>query len=291
MDEQEVAPWPWRGVEQHHALGVQSETVNQALVYIFLGLDLIEDIINFITVNLNETERAINVLAAVSCYTRAFRGIRAATVLATSGLYLEARVYARDVYESSGLGRMLAKRPDKADRWLLADRWINDNEVRQYAQQFTAPGVPITNSAYSEYYRVASDLHHPTAKACIPLVLTDATSPCEPRLASEYDEDTFVDVLHEIALECAFVCLTIINAAASPDVIPPGWRRAVTEFVTEIGEGVDWSHLERDWEDQARRFNDLAAHVVRADQLDEVLENHPNSLGNVRRRRDGEGAS
>jgi hypothetical protein len=290
-EQQETAPWPWRGVDEHHAVGTQSEAVSRALGYIFYGLDLMEHMIAMITDNLNETEKATNTLSALSCYTRAFRGIRAATILATNGLYLESRVYGRDVYESSSLGRMLAKRPDKADQWLLADRWINDNEVRQYAQQFTAPGTPITESVYREYYRIASDLHHPTAKSCVPLVLTDPSSPCAPRLASEYDEKTFVDVLHEIALECGFVCLTMINAAASPEVIPPDWKRAVTEFVTEIGEGVDWSHLERDWEDESRRFNDLAAHVVAADQLDEILDSHPNSLDNVRRRRDGEEAS
>jgi hypothetical protein len=106
-------------------------------------------------------------------------------------------------------------------------------------------------------------------------------------LASEYNENKFVDVLNEIALECGFVCLTLINAAASPELIPPDWKRAVTEFVTEIGEGVDWSHLERDWEEEARKFNDLAAHVVSADQLDEILDRHPNSLNNIRSRRDG----
>jgi hypothetical protein len=288
----EQVPWPWRGVDQHVEQGTQSEVVGTALQHIFFGLDLIADMIDMITDNINETEKATNVLAALACYTRAFRGIRAATLLATNGLYLEARVYARDVYESSSLARMLAKRPSKADEWMLADRWISDNEVRQYAQQFTAPGVPITESAYREYYRIASDLHHPTAKACLPLVLDDPSRPCVPRLISEYDEGAFHNVLKEIALECGFVCLTMINAAASPEVVPPGWRHAVTEFVTTIGSEMDWSHLERDWEEDERRFDDLASHVIGADRLNEVLESHPNSLANVRRRieREGEGA-
>ena len=289
MDEQqEVVPWPWREVDEHVSQGSQSEAVGEVLADVYFGMDLIAYIIDSIAENLNETEKAVNVLAALSCYTRAFRGIRAATLLATNGLYLEARVYGRDVYESAGLARMLAKRPEKADQWLLAERWIKDNEVRQYVQQFTAPGVPIADSVYRKYYQVVSDLHHPTAKTCIPLVLAESSARCVPHLQSEYDETTFVGVLHEIALNCAFVCLTVINAAAGDEVIEPGWRQAVTEFVAKVGEGEDWSHMERDWDEEARKFEDLASHVVPADRLDEVIDNHPNGLANIRRRRGGQ---
>jgi hypothetical protein len=286
--QEELIPWPWRGVDNHVEQGKQSEVIGIALQRIYYGLDLVEVVINMIADAFNEGPRATNLLAAVACYTRAFRGIRTATLLATSGLYLEARVYARDVYESSSLARMLAKRPDKADEWLRADHWINDNEVRQFAQKFTAPGMPITESAYRDYYRIASDLHHPTAMACLPLVLASPVEPCMPRLASEYDEEAFENVLKEIALECGYVCLTMINAFADPEAIPPGWRHAVTEFVRAIGSEMDWSHLERDWEEDARRFEDLAAHVIGADRLPDVLREHPNSLDNVRRRRDNE---
>ncbi|MEU8415961.1 hypothetical protein AB0C24_24515 [Amycolatopsis japonica] len=282
----EQVPWPWRGLDQHTEEAQSSEKVGIWLGRIYEGLDLIAYMINLATTSLNETEKATNVLAALACYTRAFRGIRAATILSTSGLYLEARVYARDIYESASLARMLANRPDKADSWMLANRWINDNEVRQYAQNFTAPGMPIQDSAYRQYYQLASDIHHPTARACLPLVLTDPSSPCAPQLTPDYNEDALSNSLAEIALECGFVCLTMINAAAGPEVIPPLWRQAVTEFITAIGAGADWAHLERDWQAEADLFADLATHVVPADQLAALLRDHPNSLDNVRARRD-----
>jgi hypothetical protein len=284
----ETVPWVWRGVDEHAEEGRHSEKVGEWLGHIFHGLDLIAAMITMTADNLNETEKATNVLGAVACYTRAFRGIRAATILATNGLYLEARVYARDIYESASLARMLAKRPDKADAWMLANRWIPDNEVRQYVQNFTAPGAPMAESAFRQYYQIASDLHHPTARACLPLVLTDSSQPCVPRLHSEYDETALCNALNEITLECGFVLLTMINAVADPVVIPPAWRQAVTEFVTTTGTGADWSHLERDWETEAQRFMDLAAHVIPADQLDDILRNHPNGLDNVRNRRDSQ---
>ncbi|WP_037305586.1 hypothetical protein [Amycolatopsis orientalis] len=282
----EQVPWPWRGLDQYAEEAQNSEKVGIWLGRISEGLDLIDYMINLATASLNETAKATNVLAALACYTRAFRGLRAATILATSGLYLEARVYARDVYESASLARMLALRPDKADSWMLANRWIKDNEVRQYAENFTAPGMPIQDSAYRQYYQLASNLHHPTARACLPLVLTDASKPCAPQLTSDYNEDALSNSLAEIALECGFVCLTMINAAAGPEVIPPSWRQAVAEYVAAVGAGADWSHLERDWQAEADRFADLAAHVIPADQLAALLKEHPNSLDNVRARRD-----
>lgn len=129
-------------------------------------------------------------------------------------------------------------------------------------------------------------MHHPTAQASLPLILTDSAQPCAPRLHSEFDEAALHDALSGIALECGFVCLTMINAVADQDVIPPAWRQAVTEFLTTIAADADWSHLERDWAAETQRFKDLAAHVITAEQLPEALANHPNSIANLRSRQD-----
>ncbi|MFJ9785473.1 hypothetical protein ACIRSS_38275 [Amycolatopsis sp. NPDC101161] len=64
------------------------------------------------------------------------------------------------------------------------------------------------------------------AAACLPLVLTDPAQPCAPRLHSEYDEAAFCNALHEITLEGGFVFLTMTNAVAVSDVIPPAWRHS-----------------------------------------------------------------
>src|SRR5690349_4110114 len=121
-------PWPWRGGPEHAAEMHASEIVRTRVHQIDRGLDLIAWAIQRTTASVNAL-KASNELSALACYTRAFRGLRAATILATEGLYLEARVYMRDVYESAGLGRLLAMNPKKADKWLLQERWIKDNEV------------------------------------------------------------------------------------------------------------------------------------------------------------------
>jgi hypothetical protein len=264
----------------------QSTRVPHRVQQITRGLDLIAHLIAQSADSLNEHAKTSNELAAVACFARAFRGLRAATILATEGLYLEARVYVRDVYESAGLGRLLAREPKKADDWLQRERWVKDNEVRQYAENFTAPGEDPANSPYREYYRVASALHHPTARGCLPLLLAGPNEPCRPRLASEYDGDELDGVLREIAAETTFVCYTMINATAEQAAVDPLWRRAVAELTKEVARDVDWSHLDRNWIADQQAFDELRAHVVGADGIDQELDLHPNSVRNVKNRRD-----
>jgi hypothetical protein len=264
----------------------QSERIPVRIQQIDQGLDLIAYIINLSASSLNYGAQTSNELAAVACYTRAFRALRAATILATEGLYLEAKVYIRDVYESAGLGRMLAREPQKADDWLQRERWVKDNEVRQYAENFTAPGEDPKKSPYREYYRLASELHHPTARGCIPLVLAGPDDPCRPKLASEYDEDKLDEVLREIAMETVFVCFTMINAAVDQEVISPDWRKTVGDLARVLSDGLDWSHLDRDWTADQEAFDALRAHVVGADSIEQELNQHPNSARNVQQRRD-----
>jgi len=225
-----------------------------------------------------------NELSALACYTRSFRGLRAATVLAMEGLYLEARVYLRDVYESAGLGRLLAMNPKKADDWLLRERWIKDAEVRQYVEKFTMPGKPEGSSPYSEYYRQASELHHPTMRGCLPLILDGVDSSCVPRLESTFDGNVLDKVLHEIAVECTFVCFTMINAAANPDVIWPEWRKVVNELAMSLSGDADLDHLKRDWDVDQERFDAIASHVLTGDGAEQAINQHPNSVRNTVRR-------
>ncbi len=232
---------------------------------------------------INEGAAGTNEVAALACYTRAFRALRAATILALEGLYLEARVYARDVYESAGLARYLAKRSAKADEW-MEGKWVKDNEVRQYAERFVAPVEGVPSSPYREYYRQSSDLHHPTVWGCLPLLFAGPEEPCRPRLASEYSEGDLEKVLHEIASEAVFVCFTIINAAADPLVLWPEWRKAVEDLARELAPEEDWSHLERDWEAMRREFEELRSHMIDSAAIDAELDRHPNSVQNVKRR-------
>ncbi|HEX5405068.1 MAG TPA: hypothetical protein VFX16_22520 [Pseudonocardiaceae bacterium] len=278
--------WYWRGGPEHAEQMNRSERILARLPQVNQGLDLIAYVIDLSAASMNDGTQTSNELAAVSCYTRAFRALRAATILALEGLYLEARVYIRDVYESAGLARMLAKEPRKADDWLQRERWVKDNEVRQYAEKFTAPGEDPKNSPYREYYRIASELHHPTARACIPLVLAGPNERCRPRLASEYDENELDEVLREIAMEAVFVCFTMINAAVDQSVIYPPWRKAVVDLAEVLSADLDWSHLDRDWTADQESFDELRAHVIGADAIKQELDQNPNSFQNVQKRRD-----
>jgi hypothetical protein len=269
----------------------ESVRIGNRVQQIDRGLDLIAYAINLSAWSLNSGDKITNELAAVACYTRAFRGLRAATILATEGLYLEAKVYVRDVYESAGLGRLVAREPKKADDWLQRERWVKDNEVRQYAENFTAPGEDPANSPYREYYRIASELHHPTARGCIPLVLAGPDEPCQPRLASEYDEDELDDILREIAMEAVFVCFTMINAASDQAAVNPAWRRAVGDLAAELAADRDWSHLDRNWTADQQAFDELRANVIGAEGIDQELDRHPNSVRNLKRRRDQRGSA
>lgn len=278
-------PWPWRGGPEHaaemHACGIVQTRIQQ----IDRGLDLIAWAVQRSTESVNAL-KASNELSALSCYTRAFRGLRAATILATEGLYLEARVYLRDVYESAGLGRLLAMNPQKADEWLLREHWIKDNEVRQFIESLVMPGVPQSESPYSEYYRQASDLHHPTMRGSLPLVLRDPACDCDPKLESHFDESALESVLREIAVDTTFVCFTMITAVSDEAVIDPDWRRAVNELAIELAEGFDMSHLVRDWEAEHQHFDELQSHVISGPELDAGLGRHPNSVRNMKLRRD-----
>jgi len=275
--------WPWRGCPEHAEHAGASEAVLQRVQQIDRGLNLIEWAIRRSADSVNAL-RAVNELSALACYTRAFRALRAATVLAMEGLYLEARVYLRDVYESAGLGRVLAMKPEKAEAWLISERWVKDNEVRQFIESLVMPGQSASNSPYREYYRQAGDLHHPTARACLPLVLNEPDGMCEPILESIFDADTIDAVLREIALESTFVCFTIITAAADPDAINPDWRRDVHELATELSGEINLTHLERDWETERARFEDFQRHVLTGRDMNAALHTDPNSVHNVRRR-------
>jgi hypothetical protein len=283
----EDIPWIWRGVPEHGESVGKSGAVKARVEQINKGLGLIAYTIDRSADSVNAVKTA-NELSAVACYTRAFRGLRAATVLALEGLYLEARVYVRDVYESAGLARMLARQPAKADEWLLRDRWIKDNEVRQYIESVLMPGISSQNSPYREYYRQSSELHHPTRRGCLPLVLDSPQADCAPKLASYFDEQTLESILHEIAIETTFVSFTIVNAAPGQDVIPPDWRQALVELSKELLPGADLQHLERNWKEDVERYNNLENHIITAKDLDSALDNYPNSVKNIRKRRDEE---
>src|SRR5215467_11744278 len=73
-----------------------------------------------------------NDLSATACFGRAYRQLRAAVTLLMSGYYTEARVILRSTYECAAAARMLAKDPQRAEKWLRKERWFPDREVRSW---------------------------------------------------------------------------------------------------------------------------------------------------------------
>ncbi|PXY38410.1 hypothetical protein BA062_01245 [Prauserella flavalba] len=267
----------------------QDQRARESTVHIEIGLDLLAYAIEEATRSMHAGPLTSNELASIACYTRSFRAIRVAAMLATSGFVLEARVYVRDVYESSSMARYLAREPAKADIWLSDERWIKDNEVRQYVQKFTAPGIPIKDSPYSQFYEQSSQIHHPTARGCIPLVYSEETKNIWPQLVPQYDAEHAANALHEIAMETVFVCFTFMNALADPAVMPVEWRKDLKELAEAVAREADWSHLDRDWDEEQAKFEALRAQALDADELEQYLDNDPNSVRNRLRRQTGPG--
>lgn len=275
--------WIWRGVQQHAEAAQRSEAVDARLRQLDCGLEIVVWAIQTSSRSVAEVA-AGNEVAALACYTRAFRSLRAAALLATDGLYHEARTQLRDVYESAGLARMLAKRPDKADEWLVRQRWVKDNEVRDYIEKLVLPNMPAEDSPYRAHYRDTCEVLHPTARSTLPLVWSAADARFRPRLQGEYDETELSTVLLEIAAEAVFVGFTILRAAGDESWAPPEWRQALYELAADVLPGTDLSHLHRDWVQEERNFQRIQSAVLRADQIEEAISTHPNSQRNVRLR-------
>jgi hypothetical protein len=218
-----------------------------------------------------------NDLAASACMNRAFRQLEATTVLLGYGFYAEIRNLLRSVYESVGLGRTLAKEPDMADKWLRKDRWWPDRVVRKWLSEtrFVDDVQPFQN-----YYKEGSAWAHPTAKSCLPgfeqvgdvLVWDDAPS---------FDPEVSRQVALEIAATALFASFAFRNAVVDESAIDPEWRRDLYGLAEKIA-GEPIAHLERNWEEEQRRYEAIMARVREAEDAEEVLRTHPRSWNNIR---------
>ncbi|HEY9562629.1 MAG TPA: hypothetical protein VIR30_02565 [Nocardioides sp.] len=111
-----------------------------------------------------------NEFGAIACFSRSHGSLRAATALAVSGYYTDVEPLLRSAYESASLGRMLAKQPELADKWLLQNEWTPDRIVRRWVEEERGPGEA---DAYAAYYRQASNATHPTAQAALRSIAFD----------------------------------------------------------------------------------------------------------------------
>jgi hypothetical protein len=224
-----------------------------------------------------------NDFAAVACLARALRQLRAACTLMMWGYCAEAYVLLRAAYESSGLGRMLAKDPDRAEDWLRKELWFPDREVRKWfaGSGSNSTGTPEeVHNTYSTVYREMSARSHPTAVTCVSALRIDESGPA-PQLETVFDDEEFSACASAIASTALFACFALRNAAVDEEVLDPQWRQAVYELAQEIF-NRDMAHLDRDWAEERRQYEQLQARVQSAANLTEKLRRDPRSWVNLK---------
>jgi hypothetical protein len=152
-----------------------------------------------------------NVLRGQACLHLAQRQLRAAVHLLLFGYYSEVRCLLRASYEAAGLGRRLAKEPDKAERWLRKMSWFPDREVRVWLRE----AGRVTDDQHAEFGRFYGRLSrwaHPTALSAL-------------STAEMTDESITFGLVTRPNLAHAVPCLTKLqrprSSARSPSAMPP----------------------------------------------------------------------
>jgi hypothetical protein len=205
------------------------------------------------------------------------------------GYYAEIWPILRSTYECCGLARMLAHDPPQAEKWVRRQHWFPDREVRKW---FVGSGSnnAISDSAeiltiYSSAYRELSRRAHPTAIACVSALDMDGGGP-SPKLETDFVPENFSASAAEIAASAIFACFSLRNSAVDERAISPDWRQAVYDLAREITSS-DMPHLERDWDEENRRYEELQRRVAAASGLREAMKSHPGSWDNLQSQSDG----
>jgi hypothetical protein len=220
-----------------------------------------------------------NDFSAAACFARCIRQLRAATLLTVFGYTSEVGTILRGAYESAALGRYLAHEPREAQRWLRSQTsmpgraaWIPDREVRDW--------FGAASRDYAEFYRQLSAEAHPTSSSCLPLLTPDENG-YTVRIESVFDAEAVDASLQKILLMTLWACFALRNAAPREEALPPPWRRALAGYAREVSPEADFSHIERDWNEEQARWEAMVEHVRSVDELATELETNPRSVQNV----------
>ena len=231
-----------------------------------------------------------NDFSAAACFSRAYRAIRASTLVTVFGYYEEVPTLLREAYECAAMGRYLARQPQLADKWLESGEWVPDRKVRAWFGD--------TEGVYSDRYGGLSRRSHPTAAACLRLI--DAREEGYVlRLASEFKGGTYTDCLYEGLATLIWMIFALKNAVADEEIIPPDWRQASVEWAEEAGAllsrhtgaAINFDHLDHDWEKISAGYERLVGSVHRSDTLESVIDQHPSSVRNLKKNLDQDGAT
>jgi hypothetical protein len=219
-----------------------------------------------------------NDLAARACMTMACRQLQAAATLLFNAFYSEARVLLRTVYESAGLARMLARDPEMAEKWFRKPEWFPDREVRRWLRE-TRGDDETAVEAFRVGYRHMSAWAHPTAGAAMTVVSFENGVP-RMQLVPEFDEHKFALGCQWTAAIGVFACFAIRNAAVDESALDPAWRRDLYRLAGELS-GEAMPHLERDWEQENRKYQEMQDRVQQVERLHAHLAEHPLSWDNL----------
>ncbi|MHB1548931.1 MAG: hypothetical protein ACYCX8_09375, partial [Acidimicrobiales bacterium] len=226
---------------------------------------------------LSKEHMEVNDAAARACFARTLRQLRSATMLVMWGYYSEVGLVLRGAFESASLGRMLAKAPEKAERWLQKGQWFPQSDVRGWLRAGGADDD--TMRVYTDGYRVLSAWAHPTAMSCASLV--DFSSPqLGLQLYASFDEGEFRRWVREITATSIFACFALRNAAVDETVLSPAWRHDLYA----LGEAVSHKtlpHLHRDWDAEKQRYEEYRSKVQPVTGIDDRLSEHPRSWHNI----------
>lgn len=222
-----------------------------------------------------------NDVAALSGLVRAYQGLQAAANLAVMGFYTEARATIRGVYESAGVARMLGHNADLADKWLRKNEWVPDRTSREFAAAM-AGGDEEAKIPHQQFYKQSSASAHPSALTTIPYMF-DPDGSIRLKLYPEFDAEKIVSLGRELTAEALFVAYCTRNALADPNVLSPEWHRQLATHAREFT-GAALDHLDDDWEQRQKAHDDIQQFVRPAEEVDEFLKGHPNSLHNIKKR-------
>jgi hypothetical protein len=221
-----------------------------------------------------------NDLGALACFTRAYRGLRASTSLCMLGYYVDAEAAIRTVYEAAGLGRMLAKEPDLADKWLRKEVWVPDKDVRTFIEAQVL--LEDEESPYQRFYKWASGSAHPSARSTLPLVF-DSEGEIAVQLEPRFEELKCQTVGRQIAAVAVFTCFALQRAAVDVTVFPAAWRQELARLARLVLDN-DMPHLDHDWEAEDKQHRAMLDAILPIEELQQVIQSHPNSQVNVRKR-------
>lgn len=229
-----------------------------------------------------------NALAGSACLGLAHRHLRAALLLLHYGYYEGVPPLLRAAFEAAECGQYLSKNPEAADRWVRRPTSWPRKEVRRRLGKVTE------QSEYVRGYALMSDRTHPTVKAAGGSVFLDGKHLRVRILRDSPESDPVYFLAVWLTATAVFTCFAMRNANPQGSM-EPRWLEGVVYFANALNDCVggvfDLDHLVEDWDQEQARWESIVDKLIPSDDLDRVLEDHPESWRRARRAAEGDGSA